>query len=54
MTNDAVKGYAIVAMKREGLNNAQIERIIEELECEMSENTEKEAERVYIKFCMGE
>lgn len=52
MNSKAVKGYAIVAMRREGLNNAQIERIIDEMNSAIDEKSGQEAEQEYVKFCM--
>lgn len=52
MNSEAVKGYALVAMRREGLNNAQIERIIDEMNSVIDEKSGQEAEQEYVKFCM--
>lgn len=52
MTNDAVKGYVILAMKELGYSKDKIEEVIEELHYTFDTTTEYEAEQFYHNpFC---
>ncbi len=47
MTNEAVKGYVILAMKNLGFKKEDIEKVIDELHYTFDIKTVEEAEKVY-------
>ncbi len=47
MTNDAAKGYVILAMKELGYNRDKIEEVLDELHYTFDTTSETEAEQFY-------
>lgn len=48
MTNDAVRGYVILAMKELGFKKEDIEKVVDELHYTFDTVSEQQAEQVYL------